>query len=67
MNDQEPGGGLVRGALPWEVEAGGRPRPPDPVLPWERVVLSVVIPVYNERTRWSGSWSGCGGCRSSSR
>jgi len=48
MNDQGAGGDLVPGGLPWEVEAGGRPRPPDPVLPWEQVVLSVVIPVYNE-------------------
>lgn len=33
----------------WERTPRGRPVPQSPPLPWERVVLSVVVPVYNER------------------
>ena len=32
----------------WRTDEGGRPRPPEPPLPWDRVILSVVVPVYNE-------------------
>ncbi|MEX0843344.1 MAG: glycosyltransferase family 2 protein [Gemmatimonadota bacterium] len=44
----EAGGG-AGGPRGWEREVTGRPRPPETLLPWDRVVLSVVIPVYNER------------------
>ncbi len=33
---------------PWRPGPSGRPSPPEPELPWDRVVLSVVVPVYNE-------------------
>lgn len=36
------------GRAGWKREETGRPRPPESPLPWDRVVLSVVIPVYNE-------------------
>ena len=32
----------------WRRDASGRPAPPPPDLPWDRVRLSVVIPVFNE-------------------
>ena len=36
-------------ARAWDIGPEGRPRPPALQLPWDRVVLSVVIPVFNER------------------
>jgi glycosyltransferase involved in cell wall biosynthesis len=43
-------GELRAGSEPsWDRAQGGRPVPPERPLPWDRVVLSVVIPVYNER------------------
>jgi glycosyltransferase involved in cell wall biosynthesis len=48
MTGGEAAGSGHRGAPSWPREPGGRPTPPDPALAWDRVVLSVVIPVYNE-------------------
>ena len=46
--DAEPAD--ARTGIPvWRKGADGRPTPPDRKLPWDRVALSVVIPVYNER------------------
>ncbi len=36
------------GGEPWTTDPSGRPVPPPANLPWDRVVLSVVIPCYNE-------------------
>ncbi len=41
--------GTEAGISRWRRGSDGRPTPPDRRLPWDRVVLSVVIPVYNER------------------